>query len=117
MAEDGIIPNRYHLIQLESSKYLTRTIENVKISDGSLIVHKGTVAGGTLEAINYSHIKNKPLFEINLLEDLKQTQVNFHHWICENYIDLLNVAGPRESDGPIYIKTVSCLKILFQFKM
>ena len=118
LAEDGIISEKYNLIENNSPQYAKRTLENVKIADGSLIIHTGIVSGGTRETIDYCNIHNKPFIEINPLEKLQQTQVNFDHWKKDNQITLLNVAGPRESEGQVYDKTVSLLNILFcQFKI
>ena len=117
LAEDGITLDTYNLIELKSSKYSKRTLANVKISDGSLIIHKGIVSDGTLKTIEFCQMGYKSVFEINLLEILKQTQVNFDHWIKENGIYTLNVAGPRESEEPIYNKVCSILMdILFKYK-
>ena len=109
LAEDGVIPDKYNLRELKSSKYLKRTHKNVKMSDGSLILHSGIVFGGTLKTIEYCQIQNKPFITINLLDNLNQIQVNFNHWMIENNITILNVAGPRESEETVYNKTFSLL--------
>ena len=43
IAEDGIIPDCYPLIEIETSSYTSRTAKNVVESDGTLIVsnHRG----------------------------------------------------------------------------
>jgi hypothetical protein len=72
--------------------------------------------GGSAEQ-DACDIHNKPFIEINPLEKLQQTQVNFDHWIKENGIYTLNVAGPRESEEPIYNKACSILiDVLFKYK-
>ena len=108
-AEDGIIEDKYKLIELQSSQYLMRTFANVQASDGVLIIHVGTVSGGTLKAKNYCTMISKPFFEINLLKNLKKNPVNFDNWIKENQIVIINVAGPKESEAPIYDRTFSFL--------
>ena len=118
LAEDGIIPEKYKLTELNSPQYLDRTLENVIIADGSLVIHKGIIEDGTLETIKYCQAFHKPYSKINLLESLQQIQLNFDHWVKENNITILNVAGPRESDGPIYDRTISLLgTILRRFRM
>ena len=67
LAEDGIIPDKYKVTELGSSEYLTRTFENVQASDGTLIIHTGSVVGGTLTTRDYCQMLSKPFFEINLL--------------------------------------------------
>ena len=109
LAEDGIILDKYKLTELNSSEYLTRTFENVQASDGTLIIHQGTVSGGTLKTKDYCQMINKPFVEVNLLEDFKKIPVNFDHWLTENHIIIMNIAGPRESAAPIYNRTYALL--------
>ena len=112
-----MIPGRYQLTELDSSKYWKRTYENVQSSDGSLIIYVERIVCGTLLTEKYCQKESKPYFEINLLEDLKQTQVNFNHWVKENHIITLNIAGPRESEIPIYDRSFSLLnKLLSKFQ-
>ena len=109
LAEDGVILNKYNLTELSSSEYLMRTFENVQASDGTLIIHQGTVSGGTLMTKDYCQMINKPFVEVNLLEDLKKILLNFDTWIKENHIIIINIAGPRESAVPIYYRTYALL--------
>ena len=108
LAEDGVILNKYNLTELSSSQYLMRTFENVQASDGTVIIHQGTVSGGTLKTKYYCQMINKPFVEVNLLEDLKKIPLNFDTWIKENHI-IINIAGPRESAVPIYYRTYALL--------
>ena len=118
LAEDGIIPDKYKVTELGSSEYLTRTFENVQASDGTLIIHTGSVVGGTLTTRDYCQMLSKPFFEINLLEDHKNNQVNFDIWLKEYPIIILNIAGPREAEEPIYERTFTLLmELLSQFNM
>ena len=118
LAEDGIILDKYKLTELSSSQYLMRTFENVQASDGTLIIHAGTMSGGTIKTKDYCQITSKPVFEINLLEDPKIIPVNFDNWIKENRIIIMNVAGPRESETSVYDSTFSLLMdLLSKFKM
>ena len=113
LAEDGIIEYKYKLTELQSPQYLMRTFANVQASDGTLIIHVGTVSGGTLKAKDYCKMVSKPFFEINLLKNLKKNLVNFDNWIKENQIVIINVAGPKESEAPIYERTFSFLMKVF----
>ena len=109
LAEDGIISDQYNLTELKSSQYLMRTFENVQASDGTLIIHTETVSGGTMKTKDFCQMISKPLFEINLLEDLQKIPVNLDNWIKENHIIIMNIAGPRESAAPIYNRTYALL--------
>ena len=108
LAEDGVIQNKYNLTELSNSQYLMRTFANVQASDGTLIIHQGTVLGGTLKTKDYCQMINKPFVEVNLLDDLKKIPLNFDTWIKENHI-IINIAGPRESAVPIYNRTYALL--------
>ena len=117
-AEDGIISGKYNLTELNTSRYIGRTLKNVEESDGTLIVHAGIVSGGTRKTKDYCQIAGKPFFEINLLKNLKKIPVNFDNWIKEHQIIIMNIAGPRESEAHVYDRTFSLLlDLLSQFKM
>ena len=92
LAEDGIIQDKYKLTELHTSQYKMRTFANVQASDGTLIIHGGTVSGGTLKTKDYCQILNKPFFEVILLKDFVKIQLtrcllyylyfsNYHHFI------------------------------------
>ena len=112
-AEDGEIPAIYHLAELESHKYSQRTLKNVQKSCGTLILHLGNLSGGTLKTIQFCEYENKPFHIINVLDEFKQIPVNFTKWAVANSISILNVAGPRESETPIYKQACLILKKIF----
>ena len=110
-AEDGIIPAEYLLQETSSADYAERTAFNVRDSDGTLILLKGEPIGGTLLTIELALKLIKPCFIINLAEPLKTAE--FCSWIKNNYIQTLNIAGPRASQVPdIYQLAYSTLQQL-----
>jgi hypothetical protein len=54
-AEDGPIPERYPLQETSSADYRVRTEKNVTDSDGTLILTRGPVTGGTAYTVIVSH--------------------------------------------------------------
>ncbi len=46
LTEDGMIPARYPLLELETVEYMVRTERNVVESDGTLILNVGQLSGG-----------------------------------------------------------------------
>ena len=46
-AEDGIIPDRYPLTETPEPNYEARTRRNVEDADGTLILNRGKLDGGT----------------------------------------------------------------------
>ena len=101
-AEDGIIPSKYNLIEHTSVQYAGRTLKNVLLSDGTLILHIGIISNGTALTKEFCIQREKPILILNILDDLNLIRLNFNRWMKENIIKTLNVAGPRESKGDIY---------------
>ncbi len=101
-AEDGIVPSKYNLIEHAEVQYAGRTLENVLSSDGTLILHIGIISNGTVLTKQFCIQREKPILIINLLDDLNLSRLNFNRWMKENFIKILNVAGPRESEAEIY---------------
>ena len=100
-AEDGIIPERYPVIELENGGYAERTAKNVVDSDGTLIISNVEPMGGTRETIERCIEKNKPYLIINYREmstaEAKEKALKF---LQNQHIRCLNVAGPRSSQWP-----------------
>ena len=46
-AEDGIIPAKYQMKEMPTESYAERTEQNVIDSDGTLIISRATLTGGT----------------------------------------------------------------------
>ncbi len=69
-AEDGVIPRHYPLQETDSPRYDVRTRRNVRDSDATLILHRGTLRGGTRFTAEYCRQRRKPC----LLVDLSQTR-------------------------------------------
>lgn len=100
-AEDGVIPEKYPLTELNSTVYSDRTRKNVIDSDATLIIHFGQLQGGTAFTRQCCIDENKPYLVLDASmadqDDLVQHILNF---IWQNRIQVLNVAGPRASKVP-----------------
>ena len=94
-AEDGTIPEHYPLIELESPESRYRTEKNVIESDGTLILNKGILSQGTKQTEDYARNYGRPCLIVQLEEPIDPAQVI--RWIRGQYINVLNIAGPRES--------------------
>ncbi len=98
-AEDGMIDSKYPLKEMASENYEDRTRQNILDSDGTLVLTFGDVlTGGTKLTFDLPPKLGKPLYTIDMQSDI-QTK-NFHSWIEQNNIRILNVGGPRESSNP-----------------
>ncbi len=98
LAEDGLIPSRYELTETDSAKYPVRTAQNVIDSDGTLILYERELLGGTSLTLRLAKEHGKPCLTIDLASPLEPGTVC--DWIAEHAIEVLNVAGPRESSSP-----------------
>src|SRR5262245_39953450 len=101
LAEDGPIPDRYPVIELPGADYRGRTRRNVLDSDATLIIAFGPLAGGTLETLRDCKRFGKP----HLVIDAAATEpadaaARATGFVEETGIEVLNVAGPRESSHP-----------------
>jgi len=110
--EDGKIPNNYNLIETATSNYKERTEENLIESDGTLIINKGKLNGGTLLTANLCKKHKKLLFIIDLDSITVETKEKFKFWIKDNNIEILNIAGPRESKSQLYLQVKDYLGVL-----
>lgn len=96
-AEDGPIPKRYPMHQLEGG-YAQRTRRNVAESDGTLILYRGALSQGTRLALDFCHELGKPVCLVDADKTSSATAaLEAHGFIVEHAIEKLNVAGPRES--------------------
>ena len=98
LAEDGRIAARYRLKETSSSEYWVRTEQNVIDSDGTLILYRGQLSGGTQLTRRMAVKHRKACLLVDLGGD--SSIVPVRHWLMSNAIGVLNVAGPRESSAP-----------------
>ena len=98
VAEDGRIPQKYQLKETESSDYALRTERNVLDSHASLILFRGRLSGGTELTVHLAKRHEKPCCVVDLRKQGPGREVLA--WINEHQVEILNVAGPRESSNP-----------------
>lgn len=110
-AEDGPIPQSYPLRESPTANYAERTALNVKDSQGTLILSRGSLRGGTALTKTFAERYRRPY----LVVDLRSvTTLQVHDWLAANSIRVLNVAGPRESSQPGIARQASAfLRMLF----
>lgn len=98
LAEDGEIPESYHLEETRSPRYRVRTERNVIDSDATLILHSGRLEGGTRFTREMAVRHERPHLLVDLAADADVGAVR--RWLVKKGIGVLNVAGPRESSAP-----------------
>jgi hypothetical protein len=97
-AEDGTIPARYQLRETRSGRYAVRTRQNVLDSSGTLILCRGPLTGGTALTHRLAAKYGKPCLVVDLTGVVDLCQLR--DWLVEQQLEVLNVAGPRESTSP-----------------
>lgn len=116
LAEDGLIPQKYHLDETPHPDYAERTEWNVRDSDGTLIIIREPPEGGTKLTLDKAIVSGKPYFVLNI--NRAELFEQFIDWIRENPIRVLNIAGPRESQSPgIYEAAFALIQRLFSVVM
>jgi hypothetical protein len=99
-AEDGIIPARYQLQETESADPAQRTDHNVRDSDATLLITRdGKLSGGTLFTQRCAEKYGKWFLIVCEQDDLAQSSAILRAFIKEHDVNILNVAGPRESQA------------------
>jgi len=98
IAEDGVISADYRLWEADSPEYPVRTERNIVDSDGTLILFRERLFGGTELTRRLAVKCEKPHFLVDLAGDIDLAAVR--QWLAMNKIHVLNVAGPRESNYP-----------------
>lgn len=98
LAEDGCVPEKYPMTELTTPSYPVRTRRNVVASDGTLILADGRLTRGTSLTARYARENNRPLLIVQLAQ-ADQAQI-VRDWLQENRIEVLNIAGSRESGTP-----------------
>jgi hypothetical protein len=98
LAEDGPIDPSYPLVETPSADYAQRTEWNVRDSDGTLVLVRGRATGGTALTMDLARQHGKPLLVLDLAGEPLPDEAS--RWIATHGIDVLNVAGPRESQKP-----------------
>jgi hypothetical protein len=120
-AEDGRIDEKYALTELATNSYPERSKRNVRAeSDGTVILSlSDKLSGGSALTLSYARHANKPVLHIHNSEtgrDPLSHQVRqLSDFIESNGIEVLNVAGPRESNEPgVYRFTLQLLRQYWQ---
>jgi len=123
--ENGKIPEKYkNLTEIsgefknDKENYDARTKRNIKDSDATLIIAPKIplpqeIKDGTLLTIEEVVNQKRPYLIIDLSKSIDTNSELVTHWVKENKISTLNIAGPRESTCPgIYQSSLELLLLL-----
>ncbi|MGK7295575.1 MAG: putative molybdenum carrier protein [Candidatus Wenzhouxiangella sp. M2_3B_020] len=97
-AEDGRIPPRYPVTELERGGYRARTIRNLVDSDGTLILYRRELDGGTRLTRDECERREQPWITVDAeYHSPAQAASVAMAFVDSRRIATLNVAGPRAS--------------------
>jgi hypothetical protein len=113
--EDGVLPDKYQLIEMQDSSYAKRTEKNVIEADGTLILSHGRLVGGSDYTRKMALKHNRVWLHLDLTKIAAfEASQRITSWLFQNNIEVLNVAGPRASTDPkIYKATMDILEAVY----
>ena len=111
--ENGTLSEIYRLKEMPTASYPARTEQNVIDSDGTLIIARGKLTGGSdyTRKMTLKHRKQLLGIDLNLTSHFDAASL-IASWIKLQRVQVLNVAGPRASKDPRIYSDV--LRILEQ---
>jgi len=115
--ELGRIPERYpNLRETVSADFSERTAANVRDSDGTLIISRGLLSGGSLHTWEVADQVGRICFHLDLNEHtIEDSAAVVIAWLDRTDIKVLNVAGPRASKDPgVHDRAVDLLRIVLK---
>lgn len=97
--ESGRIPDGYPVEELPAGGFTERTLQNVKDSDGTVIIYPGKLSGGTQQTVCFCVELQRPHELIDASNNSAESGAKLiSGFVRKHQIDVLNVAGPRQSE-------------------
>ena len=87
--------------ELHGGGFIERTLQNVKDSDGTVVIYPGELYGGTEQTVRFCVDLKRPhqLIDGSKTSDEDAAKL-IADFVRKNKISILNVAGPRRSEWP-----------------
>lgn len=100
LTENGPTPElaKFGLVETKSESWAPRTYANASDADGTIRFAKNFDSRGEICTLKAIKAKDKPYIDVNSNHPISIEEVV--KWIKENNIQVLNVAGNRESVAP-----------------
>jgi putative molybdenum carrier protein len=97
--EFGKIPDNYPIQELKDGGFTERTLQNVKDSDGTVVIYPGELYGGTDQTVRFCLDLKRPHQLIDASKISAEGAAKLiAEFVRENEIGILNIAGPRQSE-------------------
>ncbi len=99
--EFGRIPDRYPVRELVDGSFTERTLQNVKDSDGTIIIYSGELSGGTEQTVRFCRELEQPhqLIDASKISPEHAAKL-IADLVRKHKIEIFNAAGPRQSEWP-----------------
>ena len=99
--EFGKIPDHYPIQELQGGGFTERTLQNVKDSDGTVVVYFDHLGGGSAQTVCFC-LELKRSHEVIDASKIPAEGAAklIGDFVRKNKIGTLNVAGPRQSEWP-----------------
>jgi len=99
--EFGKIPDHYPIQELQGGGFTERTLQNVKDSDGTVVIYPVELRDGTEQTVRFCLELKRPHELIDASKISAEGAAKLiGYFVDRNKINILNVAGPRESEWP-----------------
>jgi len=106
LSEDGAIPAIYPLTETTTKDYRRRTLWNIRDSDATMIIISGKLGRGSKLTERYCRELGKPSLVVDVSQAVDVAAIS--DWLAG--VEVLNVAGTRESNAPgLYTKALNLL--------
>jgi len=97
--EFGRIPDRYPVQELRAGGFIERTLQNVKDSDGTVVIYVEKLVGGTEQTVRFCIELPRPHQIIDASKISAEDATKLIAGFVRNHkVGILNVAGPRQSE-------------------
>ena len=97
--EFGKIPDHYPIQELQDGGFTERTLQNVKDSDGTVVIYPGELRGGTEQTVRFCIELKRPHQLIDASKFSAEGAAKLiADFVRRNKIGILNIAGPRQSE-------------------
>lgn len=102
-AEDGIIPERYRLEETPERGFAAMMRRNVEAADATIVLTGDKLTPGSRKTIQIAKAADRPVLHVRMAEAEKDREGacnRIRAWLEDHEVEVLNVAGSRESKSP-----------------
>ncbi len=105
--EEGPLSHKYHMDEMPTDSYSERTRQNIMDSQGTIIISRGPLTGGSLLTQKFAFTLKKPCCHVDLFDlDEFAAAIVINSFIVDYALDIINIAGPRAGKDPFIYNTV-----------